>query len=711
MTLPPDYTERVYAGVLGKLIGVYLGRPIEGWTYDRIMAELGPIEHYVHDRLGVPLVLADDDLSGTFTFVRALADHGYDPHLTAAQIGQTWLNYIIENRTILWWGGLGISTEHTAYLRLRQGTPAPESGSSARNGRVVAEQIGAEIFIDGWAMVAPGNPALAASLAGRAASVSHDGEAVYAAQALAAMEAQAFVNRDTQVLLDTALSVIPRGSTIAGLIDEVREWHAREPDWRVTRAHLMERYHYRYYQGGVHVVPNHALILLGLLYGGDSFQQSLMITNTSGWDTDCNSGNLGCLLGIKLGLGAIDAGPPDWRGPVADRLYLPTADGGRAITDAVGETLRLVNAGRVLAGEVPLAPKGGARFHFDLPGAVQGFMAAADAGAGLRLENVVGHSAAGERSLALRFTLPGGAAAVCATTATFVPPAALHTSSGYTLVASPTLYPGQLVRARVTAAQDNAALVAASVLLRAYGPEDHLQSRTSPAVLLAPGASAEVTWRVPDLGGAPAAEIGVALGAAEPQAGTVHLDYLTWDGTPELTLDLPAFAGGAWRRAWVDGADTFDQSWYGPFRVIQNRGDGLVLHGTAEWRDYRATARVRPHLAEAVGLVVCARGLRRWFGLRLVRGGQVDLVEVYDASERVLASAALAWDWEGEYHLSLEAAGGQLRAWVDDQVLFTHRVPEPDRLHGAVALFVREGCASFGPVRIAPAADYHHGPR
>jgi hypothetical protein len=30
--LPPDYIERVYAGVLGKIIGVYLGRPFEGWT-------------------------------------------------------------------------------------------------------------------------------------------------------------------------------------------------------------------------------------------------------------------------------------------------------------------------------------------------------------------------------------------------------------------------------------------------------------------------------------------------------------------------------------------------------------------------------------------------------------------------------------------------------------------------------------------------------
>ena len=43
MSLPADYAERVYAGVLGKSIGVYLGRPFEGWTYDRIQEKLGDI--------------------------------------------------------------------------------------------------------------------------------------------------------------------------------------------------------------------------------------------------------------------------------------------------------------------------------------------------------------------------------------------------------------------------------------------------------------------------------------------------------------------------------------------------------------------------------------------------------------------------------------------------------------------------------------------
>jgi ADP-ribosylglycohydrolase len=191
MTLPHDYVERVYAGVLGKLIGVYLGRPFEGWSYDKIMAELGEVSYYVHERRNVPLIVTDDDISGTFTFLRALPDYGNTRALTPAQIGQTWLNYIIERRAILWWGGMGNSTEHTAFLRLKEGIEAPRSGSIALNGKVVAEQIGSQIFIDSWAMVAPGDPALAAELARKAASVSHDGEAIYGAQMLAAMESLA----------------------------------------------------------------------------------------------------------------------------------------------------------------------------------------------------------------------------------------------------------------------------------------------------------------------------------------------------------------------------------------------------------------------------------------------------------------------------------------------------------------------------------------
>lgn len=85
-----DYLMRVYAGVLGKLIGVYMGRPFEGWTHDRIARELGFVDSYVHERLGVPLIVTDDDITGTFTFIRTLEDEGAG--FSCEDGGRNWLN-------------------------------------------------------------------------------------------------------------------------------------------------------------------------------------------------------------------------------------------------------------------------------------------------------------------------------------------------------------------------------------------------------------------------------------------------------------------------------------------------------------------------------------------------------------------------------------------------------------------------------------------
>ena len=57
MELGNIYQEKVYAGVLGKIIGVYLGRPFEQWTHDTIIQRLGEINYYVNDKLNKPLTL------------------------------------------------------------------------------------------------------------------------------------------------------------------------------------------------------------------------------------------------------------------------------------------------------------------------------------------------------------------------------------------------------------------------------------------------------------------------------------------------------------------------------------------------------------------------------------------------------------------------------------------------------------------------------
>jgi ADP-ribosylglycohydrolase len=696
--LPADYLDRVYAGTLGKVLGVYLGRPFEGWSHERIAAELGDIDYYVHDKVGVPLIVADDDISGTFTFLRALPDHGNSPDLTSAQVGDTWLNYLVENRTVLWWGGLGVSTEHTAYLRLADGMPAPASGSIAVNGQVVAEQIGAQIFIDGWAMVAPGRPDLAADLAYRAGTVSHDGESVYAAQLLAAMEAQAFVTDDIDALIDTGLTVIPADSLIATMIADVRRWHTEEPDWRAARDLLDRDYGYHRYGGGCHVIPNHGLIILALLYGGGDWDHSMMIVNTCGWDTDCNSGNLGCLLGIRNGMAAFDK--QDWRGPVADRIIMPTADGGRTVTDVAREALAVANAGRALAGLDPVSPKHGARFHFSFPGSVQGFTVRSGQGT----MEAAASEVPDERGLTI--TLAG---TTDISTPTFLAPEDFRTP-GYELLASPTLYPGQQVRARVLANPANAEPVTARLVFSHYAADDAERQVTGEPVTIPAGSDHLLTLTIPAVGGQPVNSIGLRFEGAD--GDRVLLDTLDWSGEPDVTLDRPAESGQMWRRAWVDAVDHFSPRSAHPFDLTQDRGRGLAICGTRDWRDYTVSSTVAPHLADVAGLAVRVQGLRRYYAVLLSKTGTARLVKVVDGSEQELAGIPIDWVLDHTYDVSVTVtgtpeAGVHLHATVDGEPLYASDAPITDGTGidgGGIGFVVEAGHIYGGAVTVGPAS-------
>jgi ADP-ribosylglycohydrolase len=685
---PSDYEERVYAGVLGKVIAVYLGRPFEGWTFDRISRELGDITYYVNDRVDLPLknhllVVTDDDISGTFIFPRALRDHSLDP--SSAQIGQTWLNEIVEGQSVLWWGGVGNSTEHTAYLHLKDGVVPPDSGAIARNGVVVAEQVGAQIFVEGFAMTRPGDPEAAADLVERAARVSHDGAAVHAARVIAALVAGAFTETDMDLLLDAAVSLIPKGCLIQRVIADVREWAATDADWKTTRARIDERYGYHRYGGNCHVVPNHATVIHAVARSRGAFLPAMTVVNTSGWDTDSNAGCVGAICGVFGGLAGLDAGP-DWRGPVADRMYLPSADGGSTITDAAREAVTLARYGRAWAGQPARDLTGGARFHFGLPGSVQGFTVL-DGEA--RVHNPGGR-------LAIEPTSP----ATTVATPTFIPPEARDMPI-YGLIASPTIYSGQTLRARLNAGEG---VEVRPVVAHYAGDGDALVWVDGPVVT-----GGDVRWTVPDVGGQPITYVGLRA------TGPVELTELTWDGTPTLTLTRPAGAatghgsdpGAMWRRAWVKAVDRWDPHWPEPFRIVQNRGTGLLIQGSRDWRDYTVTADVTPHLAEAVGLAARVQGLTRYYALRLTGRDRVELVRRISLPTRpgvppetVLAGRDFRWEYGTTYRLAIRAAGTRLTASVDGEVLFD--LDDGALTCGGVALLVTQGRTATQTVQVTP---------
>ena len=163
--------------------------------------------------------------------------------------------------------------------------------------------------------------------------------------------------------------------------------------------------------------------------------------------------------------------------------------------------------------------------------------------------------------------------------------------SHYALIASPTSYPGQVVRARVTADRGTTEGWIA-LYVRVYNGGDELQ-RVLGQRFSKTGAAHDSLWQLPDMGGQPIAEIGLQIASQQRADGSVYLDYLTWSGTPTVTWQAPGEGGTMWQRAWVDGLDQL-QFTDEPYRLIQNQGTGLMIQGTREWTDSSVSARLTP---------------------------------------------------------------------------------------------------------------------
>ena len=659
MRLTRDTQERIYAGVLGKMIGVYLGRPVEGWSYEAIQSRFGEVANYIHEELNLPLVVTDDDLSGTFGFFRSVEDNGFPREISAKSIGESWLNYIVEDKTILWWGGLGNSTEHTAYLNLKRGIFAPESGSANRNSKVLSEQIGAQIFMDSYAMMCPGDPARAARLVRESASVSHDGVALEAAAFLGALEAAAFEEKNLERLFDENERFLT-SDFLKKLVYDVRNICAKTGDWRMVRAILDERYGYAKFGGGCHIVPNHALTLASILLGGDSFARALMIAVSAGWDTDCNAGNVGCFNGIRLGLDALTH-EVDFRSPVRDRLFVVTADGGEAVSDAVRETRKIVRASALTTGEAITLPE--QRFAFEQRGSMQGFEVCPTipSNAAIKLENSDGTG--------LVITVSGAGSAHFSTPTFFDPDARWQ---GYDAIGSPSLYERQTIRARFSCEEETALLVTPYICYA--DAEGGVASAWGEDLALKKGET-QIHWTIPPLGGQPIVRVGFSLGAAKGTSCRAMLRTLDWAGAPErfslsgahlqnITDPAPFLA-----RMFVSSAKNFGLSLVHTLAVSHPEENGVVTFGTRDFDDYAIKATVLPHLHQRCGLVIRARGHRQYYAALLSGGDTLSLILRDANGDTVLAQTAFLYAQYEQLKMTLLAQSNILTVRVGETLL------------------------------------------
>ncbi|MFB7493172.1 ADP-ribosylglycohydrolase family protein [Streptomyces sp. NPDC056161] len=693
MTSTEPYAERVYAGVLGKIIGVYLGRPVEGWPYPEIVSRFGQVDRFVNDELGAPLIVADDDISGTLAFARVVLDNPGRP-VEPALVGDTWLNYIIEDRTILWWGGMGRSTEHTAYLNLRRGIPAPRSGSAAQNGSTLAEQIGAQIFSDAFGLMCPGDPERAVALTRAAASVSHDGDALDCAGLLAAMRALAFADSDLDRLLDAAVAFVGSPS-VRALVDDVRAHCAPGQDWREIRRWVDDTYGYAAFPGPCHALPNLAMSLGALLGAGDDFHRSVMIASSVGFDTDSNAGTVGCLNGVRLGLDALRTGTADLRTPVADRLLVVTADGGECVSDAAREADRIVASARSLACQPPEAVR--PRFAFAYRGSVQGFAGCPWLGhpeGPVQVGNA--NDDGGGDALRIRFTGAGSTAAHVSTP-TFLD--AEQAGGDFSTVASPSLYPGQTLTARLSAARDGVSvrpyvLCPEGAAARAvYGPSYDLgpTPRT-------------VGWQIPRTGNLVPFRVGFAFTAAPGTSADARVHELDWGGAPESFEQSGVLLSSIWDTkpaalaCWVSSAKNFEADFAATYSVSHPGPLGVVTTGTRDWTDYAVASRLSLSLHESAGLVVRSRGHRRFCAGILTGGDRLLLIRQHDGRRQVLAETPFAYERDRPYEVELRCRGPRLDLLVDGESRLVGE--DPDVLGGGAGFLVERGAVAADGLRV-----------
>jgi len=674
--------EKIYAGILGKIIGVYFGRPVEGWSYEKIKKKFGEINYYVNDSLNVPIIVPDDDISGTFAFVRAIEDHNFPKYIQPKAIGKTWLNYIIEEKTILWWGGLGRSTEHTAFLNLKNGIDAPESGSHKINGDWIPEQIGAQIFIDGFAMSTPGDPDLAAKNVRAAASVSHDGIALDAAVLLGTMESMAFYEKDKDKLLDRGLSYV-KDKHLLNVVEKLRNECAKTNDWHKVRHWIAKNYGYKHYEGPCHVVPNHLIVLMSFLLGGDDFYRSLTIATSAGWDTDCNAGNVGCLNGIRLGLKIFDEGP-DLRGPVADLMYIVTADGGECISDAVREAQKISGIADVLTNSEKSYIK--PRYNFKYYASTQGFTPCPNQKSPpgvIAVENV--NDEEGGLSVKIFGVTQGITGSI--SSPVFMEPEAVRSNFG--MQVSPSLYSGQTVISKI----ESTINVKLRFFVLYYDLNDQICSISGEWNKLVPGLS-ELRWVVPSTKGLPIYRIGIELGNKNRIDGEVIIRSIDWKGAPDyfeikgMLMESIWKLKPMWLRAWVSSAKHFAPDFKWTLCCSHPEKNGVVTIGTRDWDNYSVSSSLDYSINDGGGLIIRARGHQRYYA-GILKDKQAIILKNYDGEKTILSNISVPNGAKGKRDLNLKVVDNKISLVVDGKEV---GLAEDDSFSsGGAGFFVEKG--------------------
>jgi len=673
------WIKKIYAGFLGMDAGMRLGAPVENpyWTYERLQEYYGDMRGYLRE---YKHYAADDDVNGPVIFPRVLTDFGED--FTAEQAGETWLNYTRCGHGMFWWGGEDLSTEHRAYMNLKRGVKAPESGSMKLNGQVAAEQIGGQIFVDTWGLLYPGRPSKAAEQAVKAASVSHDGEGLHGAAFMAAAISAAFICTTVDEVIDTALTVIPADCDYRQVVNGVRAFHKAHPDdFRACRDYIDTEWNADKYPGYCHIIPNAGVCILALLYGENDLGRTIEVSCMCGFDTDCNASNVGTIMGV---LGGLERFPARYRTPINDCSVLSSVSGFLNMVDSAAYCKELAALAYRLADKTPpawlvLPRPGELRMDFELPGSTHGLELTDRASHWIR--PVEGEAHTGSRCLEMMIDGKLPVPVDLCFKASFTRED--FNDERYEPVFSPRVYPGQTISCFMKSWQEAPAAITVTPFVSTAGG----RRIDLPPVVLPECEWHEVSFTVPALGGDQAHDVGwkIEIMPVTPPwtLGRVFIDDITVTGSMDYRLDMAVqkrefgeitpFSCNELHPRLEDGA-----------LILETDCGGQAFTGNYYTRNGFIEADATPLEGDSCLLLLRSQGTRRFYALGL-QGENRAVISRFDSGVRTtLASAEFAW---------ARSAPIRLRAEAEDEMLRLH-------INGTPVLEAQDNRFAYGMVGI-----------
>jgi len=289
-----DYVDKMKAGWIGQMAGVGWGGPTEF----RFMGKIIPEDKMPKWEPEMVNQFEQDDIYVEMTFLRSLELYGFDVSIRQAGIDFANSGYQL-------WHANRYGREN-----LRNGIAPPDSGHPEFNKH--ADDIDYQIEADYAGLISPGLPNLAIELGEKFGRLMNYGDGLYGGQFVAGMYAEAFFETDTEKIIRAGLKCIPEGSQYAECISDVLNWYKQNPDdWQKTWQLIEEKYqddpNYRRFSCEKHnnfnidAKINGAYIVMGLLYGKDDPDQTIIISTRCGQDSDCNPSNAGGVLFTTIG--------------------------------------------------------------------------------------------------------------------------------------------------------------------------------------------------------------------------------------------------------------------------------------------------------------------------------------------------------------------------------------------------------------------------